>query len=189
MPHFGGPTSKLSQDLNNINRQLKSGKTRGHNPRDLTPEEITALGKKRDALVMQMRDSAKERAVNRINAHSTIEANRVIAAVSANIDTATAPSSRFFQAVGGEGSSTELFAQEAVIHKRAVEQRRKERKAEREAEQAAKRPAVCSFDTPAKRARTEASSDARNELMKETMADLRSLLSKKNLSTKGRAKK
>ena len=59
-------------------RQLKSGKTRGANPRDLYPGEIGALEKKRDALQAQIREAAKERAVNRINAHTTIEADRVI---------------------------------------------------------------------------------------------------------------
>ena len=74
----GGKPSKLNKDIGNIRLQLKSGRTRGQNPRDLTPEENTALEQKRNALLAQMRDSAKERAVSRISAHTTLEADRVI---------------------------------------------------------------------------------------------------------------
>ena len=43
MPREGGKTSLLTQELNNIKRQLKSGKTRSKNLRDLNAEEIAAL--------------------------------------------------------------------------------------------------------------------------------------------------
>ena len=71
MLRTGGQTSKLSRDLANIRQQLKSGKTRGANSRDLDPEENAALERKRDALMAQMNLQAKERVVNRINAHTT----------------------------------------------------------------------------------------------------------------------
>jgi len=65
--------------------QLKSGKTRGSSPRDLCPEEIAALEQKRDALKAVMRQGAKERAVGRINGHTTTQADRVICAVTAEV--------------------------------------------------------------------------------------------------------
>ena len=61
MPHLGGKQSKLSDALGNVNRQLRSGKTRGANPRDLEPEEISALEQKRDDLTALMKEKAKER--------------------------------------------------------------------------------------------------------------------------------
>ena len=79
MPHAGGQTSKLSRDLANVRLQLRSGKTRSQNPRDLTQEEIDALTQKRDALLAEMAARSKERVVNRINGHVTSEADRVIA--------------------------------------------------------------------------------------------------------------
>ena len=78
MPHEGGKTSLLTQELNNIKRQLKSGKTRSKNPRDLNAEEIAALTQKRDILIAKMAAQAKERAVNRINSHTAKEVGRII---------------------------------------------------------------------------------------------------------------
>ena len=75
MPHLGGQTSKLSQDLNNLKRQLKTKKTRGANPRDLEPSELTDLEQRRDALLAHKKEHAKQRVVNRINAHTTDAAN------------------------------------------------------------------------------------------------------------------
>jgi len=190
MPMQGGRPSKLSKDLGNVTRQLKSGKTRSANPRDLDPDEITALERKRDALQAQIRETAKTRAINRINAHITSEADRVVTEVSTSIRAATAESASFFQAVNGAGSSTDLRAQAAVLKARATEKAKEERKAHKEAERKAKRCAASSGLQPQmKRARTEASSDAQKELMKKTMPDLRSLLSEKGLNDKGKTKK
>ena len=73
-----GKHTKASRDLANVRLQLKSNKTRGSNPRDLSPEEIDALKEKEGFLVAQMAAASKERAINRINAHATSEADRVI---------------------------------------------------------------------------------------------------------------
>ena len=81
----GSKPTKASKDLRNVIAQLKSGKTRGSSPRDLFPEEIAALEQKRDALQAMMKQGAKERAVQRINGHTTAQADRVIGAVSANV--------------------------------------------------------------------------------------------------------
>ena len=116
--------SKRANDLGNVMRQLKSGMTRGTNPRNLTPAEISALEQTRDRLKAQTRDANKERAINRIIAHNTSESDRVITEVSTAIVAATADSSTFFQAVNGAGSSTELRAQAAVLRVRAAEMAR-----------------------------------------------------------------
>ena len=81
MPMLGGRPSKLSKDLGNIRAQLKSGMTRGQNPRDLEPDQISALEKQREALEAEMKTMAKERMVARINAHMSAETDRVISAV------------------------------------------------------------------------------------------------------------
>ena len=85
MPMQGSKPSKASKDLGNVIAQLKSGKTRGSSPRDLYPEEIGALEQKRDALKAVMKQGAKERAVGRINGHTTTQADRVICAVTAEV--------------------------------------------------------------------------------------------------------
>ena len=61
MPHLGGCTSNLSYALKNINTQLRSGKTRGPHPRDLTPDDITDL----ERALLKARPSACERCSGR----------------------------------------------------------------------------------------------------------------------------
>ena len=73
--------SKLAQDLGDVRRRLKSGKTLGRTPRPLTAEEIEALEKKRDDLLAQIREAAKERGIARIARHTTAEADRVVQAM------------------------------------------------------------------------------------------------------------
>ena len=96
MPHEGGKTSLLTQELNNIKRQLKSGKTRNENLRDLNAEEIAALTQKRDILIAKMAAQAKERAVNRINSHTTKEVDRIIENQRPTNETASALGAVFF---------------------------------------------------------------------------------------------
>ena len=81
MPMLGGNPSKLSKDLGNIRAQLKTGKTRGQNPRELTPDEIATLEERRDALVGEMQRKAKERVVTRINEHTAAQVDRAVEAV------------------------------------------------------------------------------------------------------------
>ena len=99
--------AKIAMDLGNVMRQLKSGKTRSSNPRDLESEEIAALEQKRDALQTAMKIQAKERGIARVNLH-TVEANRVIQTIRDSIQDSTIESKGFFKSVGGSGSSTEL---------------------------------------------------------------------------------
>ena len=68
MPYLGGKTSKLSIDLGNVRRALKSGKTRRKEPHDLTEAEITdlrmkgkSLEQKRDAIQSAMKGHAQTR--------------------------------------------------------------------------------------------------------------------------------
>ena len=48
--------SKLSRRLANVRVQLKTGRTRGPNPRCLSPEEVEALEARRDQLQAEMAD-------------------------------------------------------------------------------------------------------------------------------------
>ena len=76
-----GCHTKASRDLMNVVVQLKSQTTRAKNPRPLTAEETQALEKKRDDLLAQMKEAAKERGIARITRHTTVEADRVVQAV------------------------------------------------------------------------------------------------------------
>ncbi len=136
MPMQGGKPSKLSRELGYIKEQLKTGKTRGNNPRDLDPDEIAALEQRAAAIKAEMQKMAKERLVNRINPHTTAEASRVISEVGAKIENATAASARYFEDVGGEGSVEDLRARAASLNKRATEKAKEERKQKLEEENA-----------------------------------------------------
>ncbi len=137
MPMQGSKPSTLSKDLGHIRAQIKSGQTRGNNPRDLGPDEIDALEQKAAALQAEMQKRAKERLVNRINSHTASEATRVIDVVSAEISNATAASDQYFRDVGGEGSVADLRARAAALNKRATEQAKEERKQKAEKEKTA----------------------------------------------------
>ena len=119
--------SKLAMDLGNVVRQLKSGKTRSSNPRDLDSQEIAALEQKRDALQTAIRMAARERGIARVNSHATAEANRVIQTIQDSIQDSTIESKEFVKSVGGSGSSTELRIQGKVLMTRATEKAKEER--------------------------------------------------------------
>ena len=99
MPHLGGKTCKLSIDLGNVRRALKSGKTRGKQPRDLTEGEINELRTKEKALLQKQREVNQTRFSAKIISHTTAEANRVIQTV----EDSTRDSSTFFKSIGGSG--------------------------------------------------------------------------------------
>ena len=75
------PSSKLDRDLANIRLQLRSGKKRGVNGRDLNPPEIQELEAQRDELVAQQLENKRRRVVARVNAHTTQEAEETRQAV------------------------------------------------------------------------------------------------------------
>ena len=78
-----GPHSKTSRALANVRLQLRTGKTRGPNPRPLSADEIQALELKRAELLEQMAEARHQRSVNRINDHTTRQADLTRAAVKA----------------------------------------------------------------------------------------------------------
>ena len=117
MPHLGGKRKKLSSALGTVHRQLKSGQTRGQNPRDLDPEQIAASEKKRDALEAEMKQKARERMLSRINGHTAAQAARIIEAV----NEASQPARYYFHAIGGAGSSTDVRLQGKALIEQAKE--------------------------------------------------------------------
>ena len=76
-----GPISKQSRDLANVRLQLKSGKTRGSNPRPLSSEEVHALEARRDHLQTEMANGRRQRIASRVNAHTTQEAEQTREAI------------------------------------------------------------------------------------------------------------
>ena len=69
--------------------QLKSGKTRGSNPRPLTPEEVRALEARREQLVSKVAARRLQRVVGRVNAHTTQEAEQTRDAIIAELQPLT----------------------------------------------------------------------------------------------------
>ena len=65
---------KQSCALANVRLQLRTGHTRGNNPRPLTAEEVEALEQKAAQLQEEMADARHQRTVARINNHTTQEA-------------------------------------------------------------------------------------------------------------------
>ena len=61
--------------------QLKSGKTRGTNPRLLTLEEVQSLEVRRDKLQAEMSEAKRRRLVDRVNTHTTQESEETRRAV------------------------------------------------------------------------------------------------------------
>ena len=62
--------STQSVQLANVQRQLRSGKTRGTNPRPLTLEEVQSLEVRRDKLQAEMSEAKRRRVVDRVNTHT-----------------------------------------------------------------------------------------------------------------------
>ncbi len=56
--------------------QLKTGKTRGSNPRLLLPEEVSALEARREVLQTEMANRQRQRILNRMKIHTSQEAER-----------------------------------------------------------------------------------------------------------------
>ena len=66
-----GRLSIQSRTLANVRLQLKTGKTRGSNPRPLLPEEISALEARRDDLQAEMANRQRQRILSRVNIHTS----------------------------------------------------------------------------------------------------------------------
>ena len=152
-----GTISKQSRDLANVRLQLKSGKTRGSNPRPLSSEEVRALEARRDQLQAKMADRQRQRLVVRVNAHATQEAEQTREAIIAELQPLTS------LVMGEEADSREERIkarnnQIALLRAASREDReamRKERVATREADAKAKAVARKAGD---KRRKTSAAS-------------------------------
>ena len=81
--------SKQSRALANVRLQLRTKKTRGKNPRVLTADELHALELKSARLQEEMAEARHERAVARVNSHTTREAAQTREAVSAQLEPLT----------------------------------------------------------------------------------------------------
>ena len=84
-----GVISKQSRELANVRLQLKLGKTRGTNPRPLTPEEVRALEARREQLASTVGARRLLRVVGRVNAHTTQEAEQTRNAIIAELQPLT----------------------------------------------------------------------------------------------------
>ena len=134
----GSKPSPLSRKLARVREQLKSGKTRGRTPRDLTEAEVKALEDERDRLVDQMRTRRALRSQRlKTQSHVTVETDRAIGEGKRHIDDATASAREFFASIGGSGSSTDLRARAKVLCAIATERAKVERAEKRKAERAA----------------------------------------------------
>ena len=71
-----GRVSIQSRTLANVRLQLRTGKTRGSNPRPLSSEEVRALEARRDQLQTEMANRQRQRIVSRVNTHLSQEAER-----------------------------------------------------------------------------------------------------------------
>ena len=107
----GGPVTLVQRKLQNLRLELKTGKTRGANPRALTPEEIQARELRRDDLVSRM--------TSRINAHATAEADRSIGAVNEHTSGVVVA-----EAVGVKQAFVRTFCPELPVGAPAKEQLR-----------------------------------------------------------------
>ena len=80
-----GVASKQSRELANVRLQLKSGKTRGTNPRPLTPDELRALEARREQLVSTVGARRLLKVVGRVNTHASQEAEQTRNAIIAEL--------------------------------------------------------------------------------------------------------
>ena len=71
-----GLHSIQSRTLANVRLQLRTGKTRGSNPRPLSTEEVRALEARRDELQSEMANRQRQRILSRVNVHTSQEAER-----------------------------------------------------------------------------------------------------------------
>ena len=103
-----GMTSKNSRDLANVRQQLRTEHTRGTNPRPLGVEDIQDLRRQRDKLLARKKEVAMERAVARIERHTTGEADRVVQAVQPDgLETRNVLQPLVTLVAGAEGTSIE----------------------------------------------------------------------------------
>ena len=143
--------SKQSTDLANVQRQLRSGHTRGKNPRPLTDDEVEALEQKRAKLQAEIAEAQHQRSVARINSHTTQEAEQTRAAVKAEGEQTRRALQPITALVVGEGDAVDdririkrnqiALLRAGVREDLAAKKRERERATEGRAEAAAARKA------------------------------------------------
>ena len=152
-----GRVSIQSRTLANVRLQLRTGKTRGSNPRPLSSEEVRALEARRDQLQTEMANRQRQRIVSRVNTHSSQEAERTREVIITELQPLTA------LVAGSEADSREerikarnnQIALLQAANREDREAMRKERVATREANAKAKAVARKAGD---KRRKTSAAS-------------------------------
>ena len=96
-----GRLSIQSRTLANVRLQLRTGKTRGNNPRPLSAEEVCALEARRDELQTEMANRQRQRILSRVNIHTSQEAERTRKVIITELQPITA------LVVGSEADSKE----------------------------------------------------------------------------------
>ena len=134
----------LNKALGNIRVQLRTGQTRGKQPRPLTTMELALLQKRLCVLTAEQQKRTEERASQRLNAHVTSDADRVCSVVQATGAAACA----FFESVGGAGSTLDLRLQSKALLTRAqalerAEHRQTARPAVKKSRAGAATPKAC----------------------------------------------
>ena len=115
----------LSKALGNLRVQLRTGKTRGKNPRLLTERELEVLEERRCVLENEMAHRVSQRLERGISAHITSQSDRVIIAVRE----VGAEAQSYFANVGGAGSAEDLRLRGKSLIERAKGIERDTRKA------------------------------------------------------------
>ena len=110
MSHQGGDTSKISCSLNNVNRQLRSGKTRDGKDLDKIPGKREKLDEVKGAILAKTQEvkdrrhddrmtaitkhttDVGEKTTKDVNSHTTAESYRVMQAVTSLVQANTQPS-------------------------------------------------------------------------------------------------
>ena len=86
--HAGGTTHKVSQDLYNLKRQLKSGRTRGLNPRELGAGDRLRLESRCKVMETQLAVLAERRAKEKEERDAN-QRRLIIDGVAAKVDAST----------------------------------------------------------------------------------------------------
>ena len=85
-----GRLSIQSRTLANVRLQLRTGKTRGNNPRSLSAEEVCALEARRDELQTEMANRQRQRILSRVNIHTSQAVERTRDVIIAELQPITA---------------------------------------------------------------------------------------------------
>jgi hypothetical protein len=94
--------TRLVDQLGNLSRQLKSRQTRGNNPRPLTIKEIISLEQRSATLRAQIQEARSQRTAERVNRHTSAEAERIVSSAEAERIVSSAEAERIVSSVTSE---------------------------------------------------------------------------------------